>query len=104
MTQKQTLTIEQRLVRMEERLYRKLPGTQITRVMKPDMGFQWCVAIGIMNEQKLFFYGDTIEEAVTKAEEAIFEVHPLPKGVKRTKKNPNPVIFLFPGILATIAD
>ena len=97
------MTLDERILRLESRLQPKLPGTQIMRVMKPERGFQWCVGVGLMNEVKLFFYGETIEEAVSKAEEDVFKAYPLPDDMKTSsgKAHKEPV-WLFPGILATI--
>lgn len=74
-------TIDERMRALEGNLI--CPGTTITRVFKPsdpggkvvkgkwqppEHGLQWCVAIGVMEMPKKFFYGDTIDEAVKEAE------------------------------------
>lgn len=61
-------TIDQRIEALEAQFSKSIPGTQITRVMKKDRGFEWCVAIGNMGMPKAFFHGDTIAEALTRAE------------------------------------
>ena len=48
----------------------KLPGTQLTRDMAETKGFQWCLAVGFMQQPKVFFYAPTIEDCLLKAEEA----------------------------------
>ena len=63
-----TPTIDQRIAALEAQFSPSIPGTQITRVMKPDRGFEWCVAIGSLGMAKVFFHGDTIEDALTRAE------------------------------------
>ena len=68
MTQTSALTLDERIARLETLLTIPVPGTQITRVMREDHGFRWCVAIGVMNMAKNFYYGDTVEDAVGAAE------------------------------------
>jgi len=71
------MTIDQRIKAIEERLGMfvggRVPGTTITRVMSPlpMNGTEWCLAIGQINVPKRFFNGETIEDCVSQAEEAI---------------------------------
>ncbi len=63
-------TLDERLLALEAIASPTIPGTMLTRVMKEDSGFKWCLALGRMHMPKAFFYGDTVEEAVCAAEKA----------------------------------
>lgn len=61
-------TLDERLLALEAVASPAIPGTMLSRVMKEDSGFRWCLALGRMTMPKRFFYGDTVEEAVAAAE------------------------------------
>lgn len=67
------MNIDERIARLEEKIPSILKGTIIQRCLKPGdgAGIHWSIAIGVMTEPKLFFYGDTIHEALLEAEEAL---------------------------------
>jgi hypothetical protein len=97
------MSLEERLQRLEALLVPKLPGTQITRIMKQDHGFEWCVAIGVMSMPKLFFRGATVEEALALAEDALLTPKvPTAQMLRALYKHPNQPIFQGPGIRALL--
>jgi hypothetical protein len=60
-------TIDERIAELEKDL--TVPGTQITRILNEEgKGLQWCLSIGVMRCPKIFFHGETIDEAITQAE------------------------------------
>ena len=65
------MNIDDRLSKLEQ-AFKPWPsaviGTQLTRTLEED-GVGWCLALGGMNFPKEFFYGKTIEEVVSKAED-----------------------------------
>lgn len=61
--------IEKRLTTLETGL--SVPGTSLSRYMRENGGVGWVLAIGPIQLSKAFFYGDTIEEVIGKAEKAI---------------------------------
>jgi hypothetical protein len=67
------MNIEKRLKKIEDKVSPSCPGTSISRAMHPEKGFMWCVGIGTLHQPKHFFYGKTIEKALTKAEKFVVE-------------------------------
>lgn len=61
--------VEKRLLALETGL--SVPGTSLSRYMRENGGVGWVLSIGSMQLPKAFFYGDTIEEAVGKAEKNV---------------------------------
>jgi len=74
-------SLDNRLRAMEKVLPRPtIPGTGIKRVMHPEKGLDWCLALGPMGMPKSFFTGPTIEDVVSQGEAAVAEWlgHPIP--------------------------
>jgi hypothetical protein len=61
--------IEKRLIALETGL--SVPGTSLSRCMRENGGVVWVLAIGSIQLPKAFFYGDTIEEVIGKAEKNV---------------------------------
>ncbi len=59
-------SIDERLAALEANF--SVPGTMITRQLI-QTGIRWSLAIGVMGMPKAFYYGDTIEAALTAAED-----------------------------------
>jgi hypothetical protein len=80
------MTIDERIERLEALMpHPTIPDTMISRVsmanslvkgygLIPDQEREstpiWCLALGAHAMPKVFFYGNTIEECLTRAEEA----------------------------------
>lgn len=62
------MSIDERILKLEKIHSPTVPGTTISRQLKQDTGMQWCIGFGQMYLPKYFYTGDTIEEALTKAE------------------------------------
>jgi hypothetical protein len=62
------MSIDERILALEKIHSPTCSGTTISRQLKPDIGMQWCIGLGRMYLPKYFYTGDTIEEALTKAE------------------------------------
>ena len=65
------LTIDQRILKLEAHeqgfFGKAVPGTSITRQLTED-GPRWSLGLGKIYSVKQWFYGKTIEEALSKAE------------------------------------
>ena len=80
----------------------RLSGTQIVRVLNPDApGLIWCLAVGVMQFRKRFFYGATMLEALEAAELALLApVVPDTKTLRVLAKAPSTLFYQGEGILA----
>jgi len=67
-------TIDQRILAIEKvfNWADGIQGTTITRILTKDQGQIWSIGFGAMHQPKHFFEGLTIEEALTNAENVIF--------------------------------
>ena len=70
--------IDKRIAALEDALSKNSPyvaGTSITRVMgdapSGDPKIRWCIGLGPMQHEKMFFFGDTIELALKEAERCL---------------------------------
>lgn len=72
--------LESRIARLEELDLEAdiIPGTILSRT-RNDISSGWVFGVGSIHARKAFFYGDTIEEAVSLAEAAL-----LPKKARST--------------------
>ena len=48
-----------------------IPGTVLQRTLHSKSGVDWTLGIGTLNERKVFYSGDTIEDVLTIAENAL---------------------------------
>jgi hypothetical protein len=99
------MNIDQRIAQLEALLFHStIPGTQISRVLNSDSpGLGWCVAIGAMQMPKLFFYGNTVEDALTAAEQQLLTPKvPDARMLRAMARNPSAPIFQGPGIRAVL--
>lgn len=62
------MSIDERILRIEQQLKLTVPGTSISRQLAPERGMQWVIGFGQIHMPKEFFTGKTIEEALTCAE------------------------------------
>lgn len=99
------MNIDQRIAQLEALLFHStIPGTQISRVLNNEgQGCSWCVAIGAMQLPKLFFYGKTVEDALSAAEQQLLTPQvPDAKTLRALARNPTAPIFQGPGIRAVL--
>lgn len=71
------MNVEMRILALEKNfskgvlaLESEAPGTCLSRTVTEN-GIGWILSIGPMGRPKTFFYGDSIEEVLTKAENPI---------------------------------
>lgn len=67
--------MEERLEQIELDFYPKgrLPGTSLTRTLDPGGdGVTWCLAVGIMDRAKMFFYGKDVDDLITRAFDVLY--------------------------------
>ncbi len=91
---------------LEATLPTNAPGTELRRIvmetrvmpehgLKPKtadvaagQGLVWCLAIGVMQMPKRFFYGRTIREAYLKARRALLKRKPKPSSGDASRRRP----------------
>lgn len=64
-------TISERIAAIEANF--NLPGTQLVRALY-HREISWCLSVGEFQGPQWFFYGHTIEDCLTQAEEAVAEI------------------------------
>lgn len=69
-------TLDERIQKLEELSlgdrFKNMQGTTLQRVNNPNgPGTQWCLALGPLSMPKEFFYGLTVEEVVSTAEDSL---------------------------------
>lgn len=64
-------------------------GTCISRTLDDSNGLKWVIGFGQMSMPKSFFYGNTIEECIEKAEKAFLKKETVgePQYTHRAKKS-----------------
>lgn len=82
-------TLEDRILEIELECIRlgvvySVPGTTLTRVLKPVSGYEWGLSIGPLNEPRVQFRGATIQLVVVAAEAWLLM---LAKTKTKTRKN-----------------
>lgn len=69
-------SLEKRIENLEKKFSPKSPGTILSRVSLDQRthgysGYGWCLAIGKLSMPKDFYYGRTIEEVFSNAENEV---------------------------------
>lgn len=100
----ESLSIEDRILRLEALVSPRLVGTQLSRVLRENApGLSWCLALGVMGCPKNFYYGATMEAAVKAAEDDLLTpVVPDEQMCILLHRDPKTVFYKGPGIPAKL--
>jgi hypothetical protein len=67
------MSLESRITTLES-LFPKPEGTEIKRALASEAGTLWSIGFGQMGKPLAFFVGNTLEEALTRAETSLLQI------------------------------